>query len=65
MLLKIFSLLPVERCLLGSKLKVRPQPVASMEGAAKRARRRIKFIGYLRLTGRMVKYVRVDRWESE
>ena len=42
-----------------------PQPVASMEGAARRARRRIKFIGYLRLTGRRVKYVRVDKWESE
>jgi len=46
----------------GGKLKVRPQPVTSMEGAARRARRRIKFIGYLRLTGRRVKYVRVDRW---
>jgi len=49
----------------GGKLKVRPQPVASMEGAARRAGRRIKFIGYLRLTGRRVKYVRVDKWESE
>ena len=46
----------------GGKLKVRPQPVASMEGAARRAGRRIRFIGYLRLTGRRVKYVRVDRW---
>jgi hypothetical protein len=33
--------------------------------AARRAGRRIRFIGYLRLTGRRVKYVRVDRWESE
>jgi hypothetical protein len=32
-----------------------------MEGAARRARRRIRFIGYLRLTGRRVKYVRVNK----
>jgi hypothetical protein len=28
-----------------------------------RRRRRIKFIGYLRLTGKRTKYVRVERWE--
>jgi hypothetical protein len=31
-----------------------------VEGATRRAGRRIRFIGYLRLTGRRVKYVRVE-----
>jgi len=35
-----------------------------MEGAGRRARRRIKFIGYMKPTGRRVKYVRVKEWES-
>jgi hypothetical protein len=31
-----------------------------VEGGTRRAGRRIRFIGYLRLTGQRVKYVRVE-----
>jgi hypothetical protein len=35
----------------------------SLMEADRRARRRIKFIGYLIPTGRRIKYIRVERWE--
>jgi len=45
------------------RFKSRFNSYSAMECTGRRARRRIKFIGYLKPTGRRAKYVRVERWE--